>query len=168
METERPPTNIKQWYKCATNLDRHWRESKREEERIRGRKKAGPQVPRQNQEIQWQTWPKSQIWLKRQEISQQQVQVGTIPIEEVERLNVVMIYPQQRIEGIQRNLYAMDVDRRERRNCYNCRGFGHMVRHCRNKEIGNRIGEGRRLEYRGNKGQRRIEGENGEQNLNGE
>jgi len=30
----------------------------------------------------------------------------------------------------------MDVDRRENRNCYRCRGFGHMVRNCRNKEIG--------------------------------
>ena len=36
MEAERPPTSIEQWYECATNLDRHWRESKREEERIRG------------------------------------------------------------------------------------------------------------------------------------
>jgi len=36
METERPPTSIEQWYKCATNLDRHWRESKKEEERMRG------------------------------------------------------------------------------------------------------------------------------------
>ena len=23
IEVERPPTSIKQWYKCATNLDRH-------------------------------------------------------------------------------------------------------------------------------------------------
>jgi len=36
IEAERPPTSIEQWYKCATNLDRHWRESKREEERLRG------------------------------------------------------------------------------------------------------------------------------------
>jgi len=27
MEAERSPTSIKQWYKHATNLDRHWRES---------------------------------------------------------------------------------------------------------------------------------------------
>jgi len=32
MEVERPPTSIKQWYKHATNLDRHWRKSRREEE----------------------------------------------------------------------------------------------------------------------------------------
>jgi len=36
METKRPPTSIEQWYKCATNLNRHWRESKREEKRLRG------------------------------------------------------------------------------------------------------------------------------------
>ena len=36
MEAERPLTSIKQWYKHATNLDRHWRESRRKEERLRG------------------------------------------------------------------------------------------------------------------------------------
>jgi len=34
MEEERPLMSIEQWYKCATNIDRHWRES-REEERMR-------------------------------------------------------------------------------------------------------------------------------------
>jgi len=37
IEIERPPTSIEQWYKYATNLDRHWRESKKEEERLRER-----------------------------------------------------------------------------------------------------------------------------------
>ena len=36
METERPLISIEQWYKCTTNLDRHWRESKRKEKRLRG------------------------------------------------------------------------------------------------------------------------------------
>jgi len=36
MEAERPLASIEQWYECATNLDRHWRESKRKEERLRG------------------------------------------------------------------------------------------------------------------------------------
>ena len=36
IETERPSTSIEQWYEYATNLDKHWRESKREEERMRG------------------------------------------------------------------------------------------------------------------------------------
>ena len=35
MEAERPSTSIEQWYECATNLDRHWRKSKREEKRLR-------------------------------------------------------------------------------------------------------------------------------------
>ena len=35
MEAERLPTSIEQWYEYATNLDRHWRESKREEERLK-------------------------------------------------------------------------------------------------------------------------------------
>ena len=36
MEIERPPISIEQWYKRATNLDRHWKESKKEKERLRG------------------------------------------------------------------------------------------------------------------------------------
>ena len=40
----------------------------------------------------------------------------------------------------------MEVDRR--RNCYACRGFGHMAYHCRNRERG-RAMEGRRVEYGG-------------------
>ena len=35
IKAEKPSTSIEQWYKCATNLDQYWRESKREEERIR-------------------------------------------------------------------------------------------------------------------------------------
>jgi len=57
----------------------------------------------------------------------------------------------------------MDVDRE--RNCYACRGFEHLARNCRNKSMGNRIREEKRLKY----GQRRmIEGENKDNNnLNG-
>jgi len=36
MEVEKPPTSIEQWYEHTTNLDHYWRESKREEERMRG------------------------------------------------------------------------------------------------------------------------------------
>jgi len=35
MKTERPSTSIEQWYEHTTNLDRHWRKIKREEERMR-------------------------------------------------------------------------------------------------------------------------------------
>jgi len=40
MEVENPLTSIKQWYKRAMALDRNWRESKREEERLRGKKET--------------------------------------------------------------------------------------------------------------------------------
>ena len=36
MEAENPLTSIEQWYRRATALDRNWRESRREEERLRG------------------------------------------------------------------------------------------------------------------------------------
>jgi len=59
---------------------------------------------------------------------------------------------------------------RENRNCYNCRDFRHLVKNFRNRGIGGRIGEGRRLEYgNGSHKQRRmIEGGNEQSNLNGE
>ena len=41
MEVKNPPASIEQWYKRATALDRNWRESKRKEERLRGKKKIG-------------------------------------------------------------------------------------------------------------------------------
>ena len=97
----------------------------------------------------------------------QQATTGPTLIEGVERTDVVMIYSQQRVEGIQRNPYTINVDRRENKNCYNCGGFEYLVRNCRNRRIGNRIREGRRLEYRGNERQGRVEGENGK-NLNKE
>ncbi len=48
IEVENPLTSIKEWYKRATALDRNWRESKREEERLR-RKKTGGTAPKQKQ-----------------------------------------------------------------------------------------------------------------------
>ena len=44
IEAERPPKSIEQWYERAVNLDRHWRESKREEERLCGRSDVGAQT----------------------------------------------------------------------------------------------------------------------------
>jgi len=57
-------------------------------------------------------------------------------MEDIERTNAAMEIPQQKIGFPQRNLYAMDVDRRKNRNCYACGGFGHLVRNCRNREMG--------------------------------
>ena len=36
MEAENPLASIEQWYRRATALDKNWRESRREEERLRG------------------------------------------------------------------------------------------------------------------------------------
>ena len=59
----------------------------------------------------------------------------------------------------------MDIDRRENQNCYSCEGFRHLARNYRNRGMGNRNRDGRRLKYR----QRLIiEGSNGQNNLNGE
>jgi len=90
------------------------------------------------------------------------------PMEGVERMDAVMVHPQQRVGVAQRNPYAMDVDRE--RNCYACREFRHIAQHCRNRGAGNRIGEGRRLKYGSseNNGQRRIKGRNKPNNLNRE
>ena len=40
MEAENPPTSIEQWYRRAMALDRNWRESRKKEERLRGRKEV--------------------------------------------------------------------------------------------------------------------------------
>ena len=49
MEAENSPTLIKQWYRRATALDRNWRESRREEERLREKKELGGGALKQEQ-----------------------------------------------------------------------------------------------------------------------
>ena len=49
MEAENPPASIEQWYRRAMALDRNWRESRREEERLRGKKEATGSTPKQEQ-----------------------------------------------------------------------------------------------------------------------
>jgi len=49
IEAENPPTSIEQWYRRATALDRNWRESRREEERLRGKKEQGGGALKQEQ-----------------------------------------------------------------------------------------------------------------------
>jgi len=49
MEVENLPASIEQWYKRATALDKNWRESRREEERLRGKKEEGGGAPKQEQ-----------------------------------------------------------------------------------------------------------------------
>ena len=47
MESENPLTTIEQWYRRAMALDRNWRESRREEESLRGKKEQGGGAPKQ-------------------------------------------------------------------------------------------------------------------------
>jgi len=49
MEAETPPASIEQWYKRATALDRNWRESRREEERLKSKKETMGGAPKQEQ-----------------------------------------------------------------------------------------------------------------------
>ena len=49
MEVENMPASIEQWYKRIMALDRNWKESRREEERLRGRKEMGGTAPKQEQ-----------------------------------------------------------------------------------------------------------------------
>jgi len=51
IEAENQPATIEHWFKRAIVLDRNWRESRREEERLRGKKENnGALVPRSNQQ----------------------------------------------------------------------------------------------------------------------
>ena len=47
MEAENLPASIEQWYRRATALDRNWRESKREEEKLRRKKEIEGGAPKQ-------------------------------------------------------------------------------------------------------------------------
>ena len=80
-------------------------------------------------------------------MSPQQVPIRPAPMEGVERINVIMVRGLGQSIGAspRRDPYAMEVDRG--RNYYACGGFGHIVRHCRNK---GRVTEGRRVEFEGN------------------
>ena len=70
-----------------------------------------------------------------------------------------MIYLQQQVKFIPRyNLYTMNID--QEKNCYNYRGFGYLVRNCRNRKI---IEQGKRFEYEDN--QNNLSNLNGEENL---
>jgi len=87
-------------------------------------------------------------------------------MKEIERTNAVIVHPNQWIEFVsQQDLYVIEVDHRNK-NCYNCKGFGHLARNCRNRETGDRIGKERRLEYenRNNRQRKMIEGENKQDN----
>ena len=62
--------------------------------------------------------------------------MGPTPMEGVERTNTVVVRESEVGSGqntgasLRQDLYAMEIDKG--RNCYACRGFGHMARNCRN------------------------------------
>jgi len=147
IEAENLPASIEQWYRRATALDRNWRESRKEEERLQGKKEqeggALKQEPRQN-------LPQPLVWQRRQPLPQQAT-MGPALIEDIERTNAVVVRGSENRQNTGAPLrwdpYAMKIDRG--RNCYTCGGFGHMARHCRNQGQRGRVAENRRMEYGG-------------------
>ena len=103
-------------------MDRNWRESRKEEERLREKqeKKTStfwqPQAPT-NRESKIQVWP------KRQEMQQQRAPIGPVLMEGIERTNAVVVRGAGQGAGVppRRDLFAMEVDRG--RNCYACGEF---------------------------------------------
>ena len=87
MEVENSLASIEQWYKRATALDRNWRESRREEERLRGRKETGGIALKQEQQ---QILPRPLVWQRRQ-MPPQQATTGPAPMEGVKRTNAVVV-----------------------------------------------------------------------------
>ena len=130
MEAENPPTSIEQWYRRATALDRNWRESRREEERLRKKEVGG------GQKQERQSLSRPLVWQRRQPLPQQAT-TGPAPMEGIKRTNTVVVRGVG--AGGEQNMgapprwdpFAMEVDRG--RNCYACGGFGHMARNCRNR-----------------------------------
>ena len=90
MEAEDPLASIEQWYRRVMALDRNWRKSRREEKRMRGKKKAGGGAPKQEQKP---SLPQPLVWQKRQ--MPQQATTRPALMEGVERTNVVVVRGQE-------------------------------------------------------------------------
>ena len=140
MEAENLPASIEQWYRRAMALDRNWRESRKEEERLRKKEVGGG--------VQKQILPRLLVWQRRQPLPQQAT-TGPAPMEGIERTNAVVVRSGGQGAGVppRRDPFAMEVDRG--RNCYACGGFGHMAHHCRNRGQRGRVADNRRVEYGG-------------------
>jgi len=71
-------------------------------------------------------------------------------MKEVERINVVIVNPNQQAGFMPRyDSYAIDMDKE--RNCYNCGDFGYITRHCKKRENQKRIEQERRVNDKDNK-----------------
>ena len=108
----------------------------------RGKKETMGGASKQEQR---QIIPQLLVWQRRQ-MPPQQVITGPAPMEGVERTNAVVVRGQGAGVLPRRDPYAMEVDRG--RNCYACRGFGHIARHYRSRRRGRPMEE-RRVEYGG-------------------
>ena len=49
IEVENQPGSIEQWFRRATALDRNWRETRKEEEKLRGKREQEGGAPKQEQ-----------------------------------------------------------------------------------------------------------------------
>ena len=105
MEAENLPVSIEQWYRRAMALNRNWRESKREEERLRERKENGGGAPKQEPR---QTMPRPLVWQRRQQLPQQAT-TGPTPMEGVERTNAVVVRGQGAGGSITRTRWKMET-----------------------------------------------------------
>ena len=85
MEAENPPTSIKQWYQRVMALDRNWRESRREEERLRKKERGGEALKQERQSL-----PQPLVWQRRQPLPQQAT-TGPVLMEGVERTNAMVV-----------------------------------------------------------------------------
>ena len=71
-------------------LNRNWRESRREEERLRGKKETGKGAPKQEQR---QILLQPLVWQRRQ-VPSQQATTGPALMEGIERTNAVVVREQ--------------------------------------------------------------------------
>jgi len=108
------------------------------------------EVGGEGQKQERQSLPRPLVWQRKQSLPQQAT-TGPAPMEGVERTNVMVLrgLGVGQSAGIppRRDPFAMKID--QGRNCYACRRFGHMARHCRNWGQRRRVGENRRVEYGG-------------------
>ena len=106
------------------------------------------------------------MWQRRQQFPQPAT-TGPAPMEGIKRTNAVVVRGVGQGEGAppRQDPFAMEVD--QGRNCYACRGFGHMACNCRNRGRGRPM-EGRRVEYSGGRIEEIFDNSNnlkGEENL---
>lgn len=115
IEIERTPRSIKQWYEYATNLDRYWKKEQKRRREVKKQKRDRTFSTKNKHTSKYQqgtittdTIVSSQS--RRQE-TQQQVLVKPILMEEIEKTNTVIIYPQQQwAEFVLRyNSYVIEI-----------------------------------------------------------